>query len=453
MCPHFPHAHAHAHAHAQDKVQHVDLESAFTVDSSRVTFGAGSLHEVGDRVAGHLRDGGRVALFTDARLRATEWYDDVLAALRRRHLEVVVFDGVLVEPTDASIGEAVAFARESDVDGFVSLGGGSVIDTAKLANLLATHPGDLLDYVNAPLGAGRPVPGPLKPHVACPTTSGTGSEVTGIAIFDLLSAHAKTGVSSARLRPTEAVVDPRTTASLPADVVASSGLDVLCHAVESLTARPYTARPASSPATSRPASQGANPWSDLGAREAIELIGRFLRRAVRDPRDEEARHRMMWAATLAGIAFGNAGVHVPHAMAYAVAGRLHDIGGTYRPAGYPPDAALVPHGFAVAVSAPAAFRALAPTAPFRHLEAARLLGGEVAGVRPAEAGDVLAETMADLMRDIGAPNGLRGVGYTLEDVPDLVKGAAPQRRLLDNAPSPVQEAELDTIFRAALRCW
>jgi len=445
MRPHLHHTHA-------DRAP-VDLESAFTVDSSRVTFGAGSLGEVGDRVASHLSDGGRVALFTDARLRATEWYDDTLTSLRRRNLEVVVFDDVLVEPTDVSIEAAVAFARETRADAFVSLGGGSVMDTAKLANLLATHPGDLLDYVNAPLGSGRPVPGALKPHIACPTTSGTGSEVTGIAIFDLLSAHAKTGVSSPRLRPTEAVVDPRTTASLPAAVVASSGLDVLCHAIESLTARPFASRAASAPATARPASQGANPWSDLGARQAIELIGRYLRRAVADAHDDEARHQLMWAATLAGIAFGNAGVHVPHAMAYAVAGRLHDIGGDYRPAGYPQDAPLVPHGFAVAVSAPAAFRTLARTAPFRHLEAARLLGGDTAGVPPAEAGDVLAETMAGIMHDVGAPNGISGVGYTLADVPDLVKGAAPQRRLLDNAPSPVHEVELDAIFRGSLRCW
>lgn len=440
------------HLHHAQAPEPVELESAFTVDASRVTFGAGSLREVGPRVARHLSDGGRVALFTDARLRHTEWYDDTLAALREQNLEVVVFDAVLVEPTDASMHAAVTFARDSKPDAFVSLGGGSVIDTAKLANLLSTHPGELIDYVNAPLGGARPVPGPLKPHVACPTTSGTGSEVTGIAIFDLVSAHAKTGVSSPLLRPTEAVVDPRTTASLPGDVVASSGLDVLCHAVESLTARPFTTRPATAPAA-RPASQGANPWSDLGARQAIELIGRYLRRAVSDPHDEEARHQMMWAATLAGIAFGNAGVHVPHAMAYAVAGVLHDIGSHYCPAGYPQGDALVPHGFAVAVTAPAAFRALAPTAPFRHLEAARLLGGDTAGAGPLEAGEVLAETVAALMHDVGAPNGIGGVGYTLDDVPALVAGAAPQRRLLDNAPSAVHEEELDTIFRDSLRAW
>lgn len=436
MCPH-------------DAAVEAGLESAFTIDASRVTFGAGSLAEVGPRVRGHLPDGGRVALFTDARLRSLEWYDAAATSLTAAGLDVVTFDEVLVEPTDASVGAAVAFARDARPDAFVSLGGGSVIDTAKLADLLATHPGDLVDYVNAPLGAARPVPGPLKPHLACPTTSGTGSEVTGIAIFDLLSAHAKTGVASPLLRPTEAIVDPRTTATLPADVVAASGLDVLCHAIESLTARPFTSRPAPQPPTARPAGQGANPWSDVGARRAIEVIGAHLRRAVADGADEEARHQMMWAATLAGIAFGNAGVHVPHAMAYAVAGRVRD----YRPAGYPQDHPLVPHGFAVAVNAPAAFQALAPTSPARHLEAAGLLAADAAGAGPDEAGEALARAMSDLMRDVGAPNGISGVGYDAADVPDLVAGAAPQRRLLDNAPSEVREPELDAIFRSALRCW
>jgi len=425
------------------------LESSFTMDASRVTFGSGSLHEVGARVAARVADGARVALFTDPRLRRSEWYDDAHASLRSAGLDVVVFDDVLVEPTDVSIGRAVEWAREVRPDAFVSVGGGSVIDTAKLANLLTSHPGTLLDYVNAPLGGGIPVPGALRPHLACPTTSGTGSEVTGIAIFDLLDAHAKTGVSSPMLRPTEAIVDPRVTATLPAGVVAASGLDVLCHAVESLTARPYTSRPAPQPPTSRPASQGANPWSDLGCREAITVIGRHLRRAVADATDAEARQAMMWAATLAGIAFGNAGVHVPHAMAYAVAGRVRD----YRPAGYPQDLPLVPHGYAVAVNAPAAFRTLAPTGPERHLEAARLLGADVSDASGADAGEVVAAAVSGLMRDIGAPNGIGGVGCTLDDVPGLVHGAAPQRRLLDNAPAPVAEAELDTIFRAALRCW
>jgi hydroxyacid-oxoacid transhydrogenase len=203
------------------------LEHAFTVDASRVTFGRGALGEVGARV--RALGAARVALFTDARLRALPWFDEVAGSLREAGADVAVFDDVAIEPTDASLELAVRFARDARADGYVSLGGGSVIDTCKVADLLATHAGSLLDYVNAPLGRALAIPGPLAPHVACPTTSGTGSEVTGIAIFDLLAAHAKTGVASPRLRPSEAIVDPRVTATLPRAVVAPRGLDVLSH--------------------------------------------------------------------------------------------------------------------------------------------------------------------------------------------------------------------------------
>ncbi len=423
------------------------LEHAFTVDASRVTFGRGALGEVGERV--RALGGRRVALFTDPRLRALPWFAEVDAALRAAGLDVAVFDAVAIEPTDASLDAAIRFARDARADAYVSLGGGSVIDTCKIANLVATHPAPLLDYVNAPLGRAVAVPGPLAPHVACPTTSGTGSEVTGIAIFDLLDAHAKTGIATPRLRPSEAVVDPRCTATLPPAVVAASGLDVLCHALESYTARPFTRRAPPAPPTARPMSQGANPWSDLGCREALRLIGAYLVRGVRDPDDAEAREQLMWAATLAGIAFGNAGVHAPHAMAYAIAGRVRD----YRPPGYPDDAPLVPHGFAVALGAPACFRAFAATAPARHLEAAALLGADVSGATDADAGERLAAAVAALMRAVDTPNGLTGVGYVAGDIPALVAGAAPQRRLLDNAPLAVTPPLLDALFHDALTCW
>ncbi len=423
------------------------FDHAFTVDSSRVTFGHGALAEVGERCrALGMR---RVALVTDRRLRALPWFADTFAALHAAGLDVAVFDEVAIEPTDASLELAVRFARDARADGYVSLGGGSVIDTCKIANLLATHRAELLDHVSAPIGRGLAVPGPLAPHIACPTTSGTGSEVTGIAIFDLLTIHAKTGIASPRLRPTEAVVDPRCTSTLPAAVVAASGLDVLCHALESYTARPFTRRAAPAPATARPMSQGANPWSDLGCREALRLLGVYLVRAVGDAVDLEAREQLMWAATLAGIAFGNAGVHVPHAMAYAVAGRVRD----YRAPGYPPELPLVPHGFAVAVNAPAVLRRLAETSPARHLEAAALLGADVHGATERDAGERIAAAVAGLMCAVGAPNGLAGVGYIAADVPALVGGAAPQRRLLDNAPMAITPDVLHALFHDAMTCW
>src|SRR6201992_2571775 len=383
-----------------------DCDGAFTVDSSRVTFGRGCLAEVGDRAGAlGLRRG---AVFSDAGVAdlpiSAKTRDSLVAA----GIDVVTYTDAHVEPTDASFQDGARFAQEVNPDGYVSLGGGSVIDTCKAANLYTTYPADFLTYVNAPIGEGKPVPGPLKPHIACPTTAGTGSEVTGITIFDLLSLKAKTGIASHALRPTEALVDPDCTASLPAEVVASAGLDVLSHALESYTARPYVLRRAPARPSLRPMSQGANPWSDLGCREALRLLGQFLQRAVDDAADSEAREQMMWAATLAGIAFGNAGVHAPHGMAYAVAGLVRE----FRPSGYPTDEPLVPHGMAVILNAPASFRFTAEVNPERHLEGARLFGAETQGAGAKDAGEVLANQLVRIMRAVHMPNGLGGVGYT-----------------------------------------
>ncbi|MGD1172372.1 hydroxyacid-oxoacid transhydrogenase [Mycobacterium seoulense] len=422
-------------------------DGAFSVDASRVTFGRNCLAEVGDRAAAHgLR---RVALFSDAGVAALSIFAKTRDSLIAAGLDVVTYTDVHVEPTDASFRDAADFARDLDPDGYVSLGGGSVIDTCKAANLYATHPADFLTYVNAPVGVGKPVPGPLKPHIACPTTAGTGSEVTGIAIFDLLSLSAKTGIASPALRPTEALVDPDCTASLPAEVVASAGLDVLSHALESYTARPYVRRRAPERPSLRPMSQGANPWSDLGCRESLGVLGRFLERAVHDPADGEAREQMMWAATLAGIAFGNAGVHAPHGMAYAVAGLVRD----FRPAGYPGDEPLVPHGMAVILNAPSCFRFTAEVNPERHLEGARLLGADTRGAGPEDAGEVLAAELIRIMRAVGMPNGLGGVGYTEDDVVALAEGAHPQQRLLQNAPREMSKPVLADLFRRGMRYW
>ena len=424
-------------------------EGAFAIDASRVTFGRGCLREAGDRArALGMR---RVALFTDRRIAALPLMATVLASLESSGLEVVTYDQVHVEPTDRSFEDAARFASEARPDGYLSLGGGSVIDTCKAANLLATHPAPLHAYVNAPVGQAQPVPGPLAPHLACPTTSGTGSEVTGIAIFDDTRLRAKTGIASPALRPTEALVDPEVTTTLPSEVVAASGLDVLCHAVESFTARPFTARAAPDRASSRPMSQGRNPWSDIGCREALTLAGRHLVRAVRDAGDLEAREAMMWAATLAGMAFGNAGVHLPHAMAYAVAGLAHET--EYRRPGYPDGEPMVPHGISVVVNAPAVARFTAVACPERHLEAAARLAADVRGATPDDAGELLAQRLVMLMRDLGMPNGVGGIGYAERHLPALVDGTVPQARLLANAPREAPRAALEDLFRAARSYW
>ena len=425
-------------------------EGVFAIDAAHVRFGRGALTELGAAVAGlraetpALR---RVALFTDPNLVRLPIVETARRSLLDAGLDVVVYDAVHVEPTDASFLAAARFAREGRFDAYVSVGGGSVMDTCKAALLYATYPADLFTYVNKPVGAGEPVPGPLPPHVACPTTTGTGSELTGIAVCDVLSLKAKTGIASRWLRPTLALVDPAATATLPSSVVAASGFDVLCHALESFTARPFTQRPRPSSPSLRPMSQGANPWSDIGSREALRLCGRYLVRAVRDASDREAREGLMWAATLAGVAFGNAGVHVPHAMSYAVAGLVRD----FRMPGYPDKEALIPHGVSVVVNAPAVFRWTAQAHPDRHLEAAALLGQDVRSVDPGDAGLLLSRRLLRLMADSDVPLHLRALGYREADIPSLVAGTCVQRRLLDNAPLATAEPELRTLFQHALQ--
>ena len=421
-------------------------DAAFAIDASNMVFGRGALGEVGDHVRASAPSSRRVALFTDRVVGALEHVAIARRSLEAAGLDVAVYDQVVVEPTDASFLAAAKFASEGRFDAYVSVGGGSVIDTCKAAILYATYPADFLTYVNKPVGAGEPVPGPLPPHVACPTTCGTGSETTGIAVCDVLALEAKTGIASRRLRPSLALVDPTCTATLPGSVVAASGFDVLCHALESYTARPHGARPRSDRPSARPMSQGANPWSDLGSLEALRLAGRYLERAVRDASDTEAREQLAWAASLAGIAFGNAGVHLPHGMAYAVAGLVKD----FHMPGYPTDAPLVPHGVSVVLNAPSVFRSTAPACSARHLEGAKLLGADARGATPADAGEILGAVLERLMGATGIPRGLAAIGYGEADVGALVRGTIVQKRLLENAPIPVGEPELAALFRGAM---
>jgi hydroxyacid-oxoacid transhydrogenase len=422
-------------------------ETRFTMDTSAIKFGPGATREVGADMA---RLGGRrVMLVTDPRLAAGETVATTLDALRQEGIDAVVYDRVRVEPTDASFMEAAAFAVDGKFDGYVAVGGGSVIDTAKAANLYATYPAPLLTYVNPPIGEGKPVPGPLKPLVAIPTTAGTGSETTGVAIFDYEELRAKTGIAHRALRPALGIVDPDNTRGMPPMVAASSALDVLSHAVESFTALPYSQRPAPDHPGLRPAYQGANPISDVWATKAMDVMARHIARAVDDPSDDEARGEMLLAAAYAGIGFGNAGVHLPHGMSYPVSGMVRD----YIPAGYPDDHPIVPHGMSVILNAPAVFRWTARANPERHLHAARLLGAETGGAAAEDAGEILAGQIERIMRRVGMPNGLSGVGLGPEDVDALVAGTLPQHRVTKLSPRPATAEHLRQLFLDAMRYW
>ncbi len=419
------------------------METVFTYGAPQLKFGAGAVDEVGydvGRLGAH-----RVLLVTDAGVAATGAADRVAQSLRDNGIDVETFDGVHVEPTDRSLREAVAAARTgADWDGFVAVGGGSSIDTAKAVNLLTTNPGDLMDYVNAPVGAGRAPSHPLRPLVAVPTTTGTGSESTTICVLDVLALKVKTGISHPWLRPTLAVVDPRLSVTQPPEVTASAGMDILCHALESYTAKPYTAFERRTAAQRVPYC-GANPVSDMWAERALALLAGSLRRAVADGTDLAARTDMAMAATFAGMGFGNAGVHVPHANAYPIAGAVREFHAT----GYPGTEPLVPHGMSVALTAPAAFGFTFPACPDRHLRAAALLAPD-RDLGTVDERERLPRVLADLMRDIGLPPGLTAVGYRATDVDDLVAGAMKQQRLLATAPCPVTADDLAGIFRDSL---
>ena len=411
------------------------------------TFGPGVLAEAGDSAAElGLR---RVALFTDRHLAGGEHVAKVQASLRTASIDCAVYDEVAIEPTDRSFQDAARFARESNVDGFVSVGGGSVIDTCKAANLYATRPAEFMTYVNAPIGAGQRVPGPVRPHIACPTTSGTGSETTGIAIFTLTALNAKTGIISRRLIPDIALVDPDVTRTLPANVVAATGFDCMSHALESITARLYPRRVNPAQGIHRPVSQGANPFSDALATQALHSVGQYLVRAVDDASDVEARTEMMYAAMLAGIAFNAAGCHLPHGLSYAVSGLVKDR----HVEGYPSTTPLIPHGMAVVLNNPSVWRHTAPAHPARHLRCAEALGASIQDATPGDAGEVLAGRIIELMQAARMPNGLSALGLNDAHVDALAKGAEPQYRVIRNAPVDVGAAELRALFRSAMRYW
>jgi hydroxyacid-oxoacid transhydrogenase len=417
-------------------------ETVFTYAAPRLKFGSGASREIAFEVG--VLGARRVLVVTDAGVAATGHPAGIADDLRGAGCEVAVFDGVHVEPTDESMVAAVEWARTSGpFDVIVAVGGGSTIDTAKAVNLLTTNDGDLADYLNAPVGAARAPTRPLLPLIAVPTTTGTGSESTTICVLDVLALKVKTGISHPALRPTVAVVDPDLTMTQPPGVTAAAGLDILCHALESYTARPYTAYAKKRPEERVPYC-GANPVADVFCERAIGLLARAFRTAFRDGDDVQARTDMALAATLAGMGFGNAGVHVPHANAYPIAGNVRD----YRPPGYPDAEPLVPHGIAVALTAPAAFELTYPSSPARHDRVAMILAGDTIHAGPADT--ALSELVRGLMTDLEVPTRLGDVGYDAGDIEALVDGSLRQQRLLATAPLDVGPAELARVFRASL---
>ncbi len=426
----------------------MEKEIGFEMAASNIRFGRGITAEIGM----DLKDLGveKAMLLTDSNIAKLSMMKTVTQSLEDEGVDYVLYDQVRVEPTDKSLKDAISFAINNKVDSFVALGGGSVIDTAKAANLYSTYPADdFLLYVNAPIGKGKPIPGPIKPLFAIPTTAGTGSETTGVIIFDLEEMRAKTGIASRILKPTLGIVDPLNTLSMPPMVTASTALDILTHAVESYTAIEYTNRPRPERPIYRPAYQGANPISDMWAIKAMEIMAEYFFTAVEEPGNEKARGMMALAAAFAGVGFGNAGVSLPHGMSYPVSGMVRE----YIAPDYISEHPIIPHGISVALNAPAVFRFTGPSNPKRHMEAAEALGADTRGIKESEGGELLADTMISYFKRFNIPNGLKDVGYTEADIPKLVEGTLPQHRVTKLSPRPAGPDELAGLFRDAMQYW
>lgn len=419
----------------------------FTVQMPRLSFGRGALDEAGPRAASlGMR---RAAVFTDDFLKDSEHFTRLSASLSRAGVDSAVFHEIVIEPNDASVMAAAKFLGEGRFDGVVSLGGGSVMDTAKAAMVYALYPASFQTYFAPPAGDGVPVPGPVLPHLACPTTAGTGSETTGLAVIRLLEPDTKFVIASRHIFPDEALLDSATLDTLPSRVMASSGFDLMSHAIECYTARAYTQWPNVQDPGARPAIQGANPWSDLHAREALRIVGEYLPRGVADASDQEARDRLMWAASLAGMAFGNCGTHLPHAFSYAITNLMRDV----ETPDYPVPSPFVPHGISVIVNSPSVFRFTACAAPERHLEAAGCLGADVRDATPDDAGEVVAARIISLMQAVEMPNGIGGIGFDVGDAESLADSAVRQRRAIANAPREASRDDVARIFAAAVSYW
>jgi hydroxyacid-oxoacid transhydrogenase len=422
-------------------------DNVFTMRSTPYKFGVGVTEEIGDDLAAlGLK---RVLVVSDPGVAALGLPARVLELLGKQGIEAELFGEASVEPTDVSVKAAIEHAKGFEGDGFLAIGGGSVMDTCKLMNLYTAHPAPFLDYVNPPIGGGRPVPGPLKPMVCLPTTAGTSSENTSVAIIDVTELHVKTGISHHYLRATLGVLDPLNCLSTPPMVTACSGADVLTHAIESYTALPYDQRERPATPAERPPYVGANPISDIWCEQAIRIVMDALPRAVKDGSNLEARTQMMLATIYAGMGFSNAGVHIPHAMGYPIAGHVRG----YHPPDYPAHKPLVPHGLSTSLGAPAAFRFTAPAQPARHLRVAEWMGVTTKGSDGKAAGGALREAFIAFMQSIGLPNGLEAVGYGSQDIPALVEGTLQQKRLIDLSPNPVHEDALHAILEESLTVW
>lgn len=392
--------------------------------ASSIVFGRDAVLQLGE-VASRLR-AKKALIVTDVILEKAGLLERVRQPLVAAGLTVFAFTGGEPEPSMRAALACYDQAKSFGPDVLVGLGGGSNMDLAKLAATLLKHGGGPHDYVGD-----DKIPGPVFPLICVPTTAGTGSEVSAASVVTDTENKIKVGILSNWLRPAAAIVDPLMTLSCPPKVTADSGIDALTHAIEAYTAIDNADFPL--PANERSVYQGKHPMGDICAERAITLVGKYLRRAVKDGQDVEAREGMALAALLGGLAFSNVGVALVHAMEYPVGGAVHCSHG----AG---NGLLLP--YVMRFNLPAKIKAFA--------EIATLLGENVTGSTERAAAEKAIAAVEKLRADIGIPQRLRDLGIKQDQLRGLAEKAAGIKRILRVNPRSANVDEIEGIFEQAL---
>src|ERR1700681_2702190 len=386
--------------------------------AGRIFFGWGALAE--------LRNvprefGQRVLVCTDQNIVKAGICETVMALLGDAKANVKVFDEGRPEVDRDTIERAAAFAQSYAPDVVIGLGGGSNLDLSKAVALLLKHPGPISAYYGE-----NNVPGPITPVVAVPTTAGTGSEVSPVAVVADPERAIKVGIASRQLIPKWAIVDPALTLSCPASVTAHSGMDALTHAIESFCAKVRTG------ISPHAIFVGKNPVSDVLAAKAISCLAKSLATAAHHPDNRAAREEVALASLLAGMAFSSAGTAAVHALQYPVGEATH-----------------TPHGLGNAVLLPTVMRSIVPSRITEMAFIARCLDPGLASGPDATAAAKAPELVEQLGAKVGIPKGLRALGLTKEQLPDLARLASTVRRLIDNSPVDFDELGLLRLLEEA----
>ncbi|MCS6849119.1 MAG: iron-containing alcohol dehydrogenase [Anaerolineae bacterium] len=391
--------------------------------SDEILFGCGAAERIG--VEARYRNLSRALIVADPNMAKAGLVDVVRRSLDESQVESHVFDGSAPEPGAATVNAAAEAARVAQPDFIIGLGGGSNMDVAKVAAAIYTHGGSAADYFGE-----NHVPGPTIPVFAVPTTAGTGSEVTAVAVIEDETRHLKLAIASPHLRPRLAIVDPLLTLTCPAKVTAESGMDALVHAVEACTVIGHDALDV--PLDARPQFSGRQPITDALAEQAIRLVGRHLRAAVYQPKNIAAREGMHLAALLAGMAFSSAGLGAAHALQYPVGAVTH-----------------TPHGLGTGLLLPYVVAYLLPAAPEAFARIASWLGEDVDGMSAADAAHLCVEAIQRLKQDVGLPMRLRDIGVREEHLRPMAEQAITYTRLIRMSPRPIDIAALEGILRSA----